>query len=127
LLAGNKILSAGGTALDAATVAVTVLEDCPLFNAGRGAVFNVVGEHEMEASVTLSEPPNDIKEGLIDKVRRGVGVTLLKHVRHPVLLAKELYLDPVACPHALVSGSDAERIAKDKGLELKDPKWFDTE
>lgn len=59
--------------------------------------------------------------------RKGAAVTLLKTVKHPILLAKELYLDPVKCPHAFVSGQDAERIAKESGLDIVDEHYFDTE
>jgi beta-aspartyl-peptidase (threonine type) len=51
LLAGEKILAANGSSLDAVEAAVKVLEDCPLFNAGKGAVFNAAGGHEMDAAI----------------------------------------------------------------------------
>ncbi len=51
LHAGEQILLAGGAALDAVIASVSSLEDCPLFNAGRGSVFNAVGGHEMDASI----------------------------------------------------------------------------
>ena len=97
--------------------------DNPLFNAGKGAVFNIAGKHELEASMAVSRPPSGSN---IPSNRKGVGVTLLKTVKHPIVLAKELYLDPVACPHAFVSGEDAERIAKERGLDLVDEHYFDT-
>lgn len=100
------------------------MTDNPLFNAGKGAVFNIAGKHELEASVAVSRPPagSDLPAN-----RKGAAVTLLKTIKHPILLAKELYLDPVQCPHAFVSGEDAERIAKKSGLELVDEHYFDTE
>ena len=49
--AGHRVLSSGGTSLDAVTTAVTMLEDSPRFNAGRGAVFNAEGKHELDASI----------------------------------------------------------------------------
>ena len=51
LRAGHEVLQRGGTSLDAVTAAVVVLEDCPLFNAGRGAVFNAAGKHKLDAAV----------------------------------------------------------------------------
>ena len=96
--------------------------DNPLFNAGRGAVFDISGGHELEASIAVSAPQHDVPA-----TRRGTAVTLIKHVKNPILLARELYLDPEACPHAFVSDADAERIAKEKGLEMVDNHYFDTE
>ena len=96
--------------------------DNPLFNAGRGAVFDISGGHELEASVAVSAPQHGVPA-----TRRGTAVTLIKHVKNPILLARELYLDPEACPHAFVSDADAERIAKEKGLEMVDNHYFDTE
>jgi L-asparaginase / beta-aspartyl-peptidase len=58
--------------------------------------------------------------------RRGAAVTLIKHVRNPIVLAKKLYESPEKNPHVLLSGDDAERIAKELGLELVDEHWFDT-
>lgn len=58
--------------------------------------------------------------------RRGAAVTLLKTVRNPIELARALYEDPIACPHAYLSGPDAERIAAEHGLEIVDNSYFDT-
>lgn len=121
LFASNKILAHDGSALDAVVEAVRLMEDNPLFNAGKGAVFDISGGHELESSVAVSAPVQGEPA-----TRKGVAVTLLKRVKNPVLLAKALYLDPEACPHAFVSGPDAERIAEEKDLEMVDNHYFDT-
>ncbi|CAD6580637.1 MAG: hypothetical protein CYPHOPRED_001319 [Cyphobasidiales sp. Tagirdzhanova-0007] len=100
------------------------MENNPLFNAGKGAVFNIAGQNELEASVAVSKPPDGVS---LPVSRRGAAVTLLKHVKNPILLAKELYLDQDKCPHPFVSGADAERIAEEKGMELVDEKYFYTD
>ncbi|KAF8218327.1 nucleophile aminohydrolase [Mycena galopus ATCC 62051] len=88
LTAGYKILSEGGEAIDAFVAAVSGLEDCPLFNSGKGAVFNTAGKNELEASLMLSKPPASARQ--IPPSRRGVGLTLLTHVRNPKSLAETL-------------------------------------
>lgn len=102
------------------------MPDNPLFNSGKGAVYNIAGNHELDASVATSRPPHDAGPNVREN-RRGAAVALLAHVKNPVELAKALYLDPKACPHPFVSGSDAERIAADKGLEIVDNAYFHTE
>lgn len=72
----------------------------------------------------MSQPPQNSS---LPASRRGVAVTLIKHVKNPIRLARELYLDEQACPHPFVSGEDAERIAKEKQLEMVDVHYFDTE
>ena len=74
--------------------------------------------------MAVSKPPDGVS---LPVSRRGAAVTLLKHVKNPILLAKELYLDQDKCPHPFVSGADAERIAEEKGMELVDEKYFYTE
>lgn len=78
----------------------------------------------MEASVAVSRPPKGTD---LPVSRRSAAVTLVKTVKHPILLARELYLDLNSCPHAFLSGPDAERIARDKHLEIVDPHYFDTQ
>ncbi|KAF7298200.1 hypothetical protein HMN09_01041900 [Mycena chlorophos] len=132
LLAGNAVLSAGGEAMDAAAAAVRVFEDNPLFNAGKGAVFNVAGKNELEASLMLSKPPASHPH--IPTSRRGVGMTLLTHVRNPSSLARALYLAPDVLPTQLVPESyfftRARWIEHRRGLGLpegdeKDPEKAD--
>ncbi|KAK7035268.1 hypothetical protein VNI00_012035 [Paramarasmius palmivorus] len=125
LEAGYKILHEGGEALDAAIAAVTVLEDNQLFNAGKGAVFNVDGKNELEASLMLSKPPASHPE--IPSSRRGLGLTLLTRIRNPAKLVRSLYLNPSLAPHTFLSGANAESLAVSLGEELVDPSYFFTE
>ncbi|KAJ7267571.1 asparaginase [Mycena haematopus] len=122
LKAGYKILSEGGEAMDAVTAAVSTMEDCPLFNSGKGAVFNTGGK--LEASLMLSKPPASAPD--ISPSRRGVGMTLLTHVRNPSALARALYLAPDLLPHTFISGPTAESLAESLGQELVDESYFYT-
>jgi len=99
--------------------------DCPLFNAGKGAVFNIDGKNELEASIMLSKPPSSRLD--ISQARRGFAVALLTRVKNPGKLARSLYLSPEKGPHAFLSGSYAESLAKSLGEELVDPSYFFTE
>ncbi|KAK6507955.1 hypothetical protein TWF481_006375 [Arthrobotrys musiformis] len=118
-----KLLSNTLTSLDAAVKAVELLENNPLFNAGKGAVFTLEGKNELEASVMISRGAH----------KRCAGVYLLRHVKNPVLLAKELLLrDSVeeggrAGRHNCLSGDYAEKLAGEWGLEIVDPTYFFTE
>ncbi|EPS39745.1 hypothetical protein H072_6460 [Dactylellina haptotyla CBS 200.50] len=110
------------SALDAATTAVKMMEDDPLFNAGKGAVFTLEGTNELEASVMVSRGTN----------KRCAGVFLLKHVKNPVLFAKELLLrdNPQVergRQHNCLSGPYAEKLAKGWGLDIVDSSYFFTE
>ncbi|KAK4168203.1 nucleophile aminohydrolase [Cladorrhinum sp. PSN259] len=124
------------SSLAVSTYAVTLLEDNPLFNAGHGAVFTRDGTNELEASVMVSRGHS----------KCGVGVTGLKHVRSPILLAKALLEHgdsdllipssssssaelnvPSAQGHTLLHGESAEILAKKYGLELVDPSYFFTQ
>ncbi|RDX44090.1 asparaginase [Lentinus brumalis] len=125
LLAGYTVLNAGGEAMDAAVAAVSSLEDCPLFNAGKGAVFNVAGKNELETSLMLSCPPSTHPS--IPPSRRGVGITLLAHARNPSQLARALYLSPESAPHTMFSGVSAESLGAPLGVELVDESYFFTE
>lgn len=103
----------------------TYLADCPLFNSGKGAVFNVEGKNELESSIMLSKPPASHPD--IPSSRRGFGITLLNHVRNPSQFARALYLAPTAAPHTMLSGRPAEDIAQKLGIELVDESYFFTE
>jgi beta-aspartyl-peptidase (threonine type) len=96
--AGNAVLAAGGSALDAATAAVTVLEDSPRFNAGKGAVFNAEGRHELDASVM---------EG---HTRRAGAIAGVSTIRNPVALARRVMEQS---PHVMLMGAGAEKFADD--------------
>ena len=112
LEAGGRVLAHGGCALDAVVEAVAWLEDCPLFNAGHGAVFTAAGTHELDAAVM---------EG---RLRRAGGVAGVRTVRHPVRAARALLEDG---RHVLLGGAGAERDAEARGLERVPNEWFATE
>ncbi|KAF8919999.1 L-asparaginase [Mucidula mucida] len=112
----------GGEAMDASIAAVSAMEDNILFNAGRGAVFNTAGKHELEASLMLSKPPASHPE--IPASRRGLGVTLLTRIKNPCQLARQLYLSPKQVIHAFMSGEHAEELAQEMGFEFKQPEYF---
>tara|TARA_Y100001934_G_scaffold281373_1_gene390841 strand:+ start:351 stop:1358 length:1008 start_codon:yes stop_codon:yes gene_type:complete len=111
LNAGNKVLQSGGDALDAVEAAVVVLEDSPLFNAGKGAVFTSAGENELDAS---------IMDGRTMKAGAVGGVTVIKN---PISAARAV-MDQT--PHVLLTGSGANEFAKSVGLEIVDRKYFYT-
>jgi beta-aspartyl-peptidase (threonine type) len=112
LRAGHAVLEAGGFAVDAVVAAVTVLEDDPLFNAGRGAVLAANGLHELDASVMDGR---DLRAGAVAGVR---------HVRNPVQLAR---LVMERSPHVLLSGPGADEFAGLQGLEPVPNDYFTTE
>ncbi|THH29856.1 hypothetical protein EUX98_g4329 [Antrodiella citrinella] len=125
LRAGYAVLQEGGEAMDAAVAAVSVMEDCPLFNSGKGAVFNLSGKNELETSIMLSTPPSSHPH--IPTSRRGFGITLLRHVRNPSQLARALYLAPTAAPHTMLSDATAEKLGEELGIKLVDESYFWTE
>ncbi len=106
---GKSILKNGGTSLEAVTKTVMSLEDCPLFNAGRGAVFNSQGKHEMDASIMNGQ---DLTAG---------AVAAISEVKNPILLAKNIMEQS---EHVYLSGEGALLFAKNIGSELKDEKYF---
>ncbi len=110
LEAGFQVLQSG-TALDAVAAAVVVLEDSPLFNAGRGACFNADGEIEMDAS---------IMDGA--KLRAGA-VAAVERIRNPVLAARAVMEHT---RHVLLAGDAADRFARQQGLKLENPSYFAT-
>jgi beta-aspartyl-peptidase (threonine type) len=112
LAAGRAVLDAGGTALDAVEAVVRSLEDCPLFNAGRGSTFTHGGRIEMDASLM------DGATGLAGAV---AGVT---RIRHPIAAARRVM---EATPHVMLAGPAADAVAEAEGLEMADPAWFRTE
>ncbi|KAG8903180.1 hypothetical protein FRB99_003629 [Tulasnella sp. 403] len=125
LMTGYKILQDGGEAMDAAVAAVAFMEDCPLFNAGKGAVFNIEGKNELECSIMLSKPPDSHPE--IPASRRGMALALLTHIRNPSKAVQALHLEPSRAPHATLSGPAAESIAESLGVDMVDPSYYFTE
>ncbi len=109
---GHAQLKAGRPALDAVTAAVTVLEDDPLFNAGRGAVFTHDGRNELDASIMDGAT---LAAGAVAGVHR---------IRNPVLLARAVM---ERSPHVMMVGSGAEQFATEQGVKLVDPAYFRTE
>lgn len=111
LQAGQALLLQGGTALDAAVAAVCVLEDCPLFNAGKGSVFTHEGRHEMDAAVM---------DGATGQAGAVAGVV---SVRNPILAAQAVMQ---RSGHVFLMGQGAEAFARAQGLALEGPEYFHT-
>ena len=109
---GYGVLEKGGTSQDAAIAAVKILEDSPLFNAGKGAVFNRDGEVELDAAV------------MDGASRRAGSVAGLKHIKNPIELAR-LVMDK--SPHVMLIGPGAEEFALDQGMTLVPNSYFHTE
>jgi beta-aspartyl-peptidase (threonine type) len=112
LRAGWEILQRGGSSLDATEAAVRTFEDNPLFNAGKGAVFNADGVNELDAAI------------MDGKTLRAGAVANLEHVKNPISLAR---LVMEKSPHVLMAGPGAEKFAKEHGVELVDAKYFFTQ
>ena len=112
LLAGRDILDAGGGALDAVTASVVALEDDPLFNAGRGAVFTRAGGQEMDAAVMDGR---DCRAG---------AVAGIFGPRNPVLAARAVM---ERSPHVLLAGAGAVEFCRAAGLQFADRAYFFTE
>ena len=109
---GEAVLEAGGSALDAIEAVIQDMEDDPLYNAGRGAVFTAAGRNELDASIMDGETLN---AGAV------AGVT---QVRHPISLAREVMENS---RHVMLQGEGAETFAREQGLEIVEPAWFFTE
>src|SRR6476660_6639488 len=109
LTAGQAVLANGGSALDAVTEAVRLLEDCPLFNAGHGAVFTAAGTHELDASVMDGAT---LEAGAVCCVTR---------VKNPVLAARRVLEHS---EHVMFTAAGAEAFAAAQGLEFVDPSYF---
>jgi beta-aspartyl-peptidase (threonine type) len=110
--AGAKVLDKGGSAVDAVEAAINVLEDDPLFNAGRGAVYTSEGKNELDAAIMDGE---NLKAGAVAGVAR---------TRHPISLARAV-MDK--SPHVMLIGAGADAFAASVGLEQVDPSFFFTE
>lgn len=112
LNAGHAVLKDGGTSEDAVIVAIMIMEDSPLFNAGKGSVFTSDGTNEMDAS---------IMNGFDGSAGAVAGV---KTIKNPILAARAVKNNSA---HVMMSGSGVEQFAKDQNLELVDPSYFYTE
>jgi beta-aspartyl-peptidase (threonine type) len=112
LEAGARILRSGGSSLDAVEAAVQVLEDEPLFNAGRGAVFTAEGRIELDASI------------MDGRTRQAGAVAGVTYTRHPVSLARAVM---EKSKHVMLAGAGADTFSQQQGLEQVDPSYFRTE
>jgi len=109
---GTSILESGGTSLDAVEQVVMQLEDDPLFNAGKGAVFNYEGRHELDASI------------MNGRTMACGAVAAVRTVKNPIALARKVMEESV---HVLFAADGAERFADDMGVERVEPDYFWTE
>ncbi|RYX83026.1 isoaspartyl peptidase/L-asparaginase [bacterium] len=108
---GYSLLSEGGKSLDVVEAAVRMLEDSPLFNAGKGACFNHEGQNELDASIMDG---HTLQAGAV------AGITT---IRNPISAARAVM---ERSPHVLLIGSGAERFAAEQDLEIVDPSYFHT-
>lgn len=109
LNAGKQILSKGGIALDAVEATVKVLEDSPLFNAGRGSVFTNTGTHEMDASIMSG---NDLMAG---------AVSMVTGIKNPISLARDVM---EKSQHVFMAGEGAMKFAEELKYKLESPEYF---
>lgn len=112
LRTGHALLARGGTSLDAVEATIRVMEDSPLFNAGKGAVFTHEGRNEMDAA---------IMDGKTKRAGSVAGVTIIKN---PISAARAVM---ERSPHVMMAGRGAEMFATKSGLEIVDPSYFWTE
>ncbi|MEZ5306624.1 MAG: isoaspartyl peptidase/L-asparaginase [Pyrinomonadaceae bacterium] len=110
--AGYKVLQDGGTGLDAVVAAITLMEDSPLFNAGKGAVFTADGKNELDAAI------------MDGKSRNAGAVAGLHRVKNPITLARAVM---EKSEHVMMIGEGAEKFAKEMNIELVSPKYFWTQ
>jgi beta-aspartyl-peptidase (threonine type) len=109
---GGNILKNGGTSLDAVEAAIRILEDSPLFNAGKGAVFNADGQNELDAAI------------MDGKTMKAGAVASVKTIKNPISAARKVMENS---PHVLLVKEGAEEFAKGQGLEIVDPSYFFTQ
>jgi beta-aspartyl-peptidase (threonine type) len=112
VMAGYKALQAGKSGLDAVEIAIRILEDSPLFNAGKGAVFTHDGRNELDASI------------MDGKTLKAGAVAGLHRVKNPITLARAVM---EKSEHVMLIGDGAEQFAAEQKIELVDPKYFWTQ
>src|SRR5258708_2240628 len=112
LQAGYAVLDQGGPALAAVTAAINVMEDSPLFNAGKGAVFNADGICELDASV------------MDGRTQAAGAVAALHHIKNPINLARDVMLKS---EHVMLVGDGAEKFAQSLGYKLVPNEYFQTD
>ena len=108
---GYDLLSAGGSSLDAVEIAVRELEDCPLYNAGKGAVFTAEGKNELDASIMYGK---NLSAGAVAE---------LTCVKNPIVAARAVM---EKSEHVMLAGRGAEEFARLHGLEIVTPAYFFT-
>ncbi len=106
---GYSILEKGGNAVDAVEIAVKVLEDSPLFNAGKGAVFTAIETHEMDASI------------MDGKTLEAGAVSLITGIKNPVSLARDVM---EKSEHVFLAGEGAMQFAKVNNFNVENPDYF---
>jgi beta-aspartyl-peptidase (threonine type) len=112
LNAGYNVLNKGGISLDAVEAAINVMENSPLFNAGKGAVFNSEGKQEMDASI------------MDGKTLNSGAVAGVNHIKNPIIAAR-IVMD--SSKHVMLSGKGAELLVKKFGVEMVDSSYFFTQ
>ena len=108
---GYAIMNRGGTAMEGVIAAITILEDAPQFNAGKGAVMNAEGNHELDASIMDGK---NLDAGAV------AGVTVVKN---PILAALAVM---EKTPHVMLAGDGADKLAKETGLKTVKNDYFTT-
>lgn len=109
---GASVLESNGFAVDAVEMVINYLEDCPLYNAGKGAVFTYEGKNVLDASIMDG---SNLLAGAV------AGVT---KVKHPISAARKVM---EASPHVMLSGNGANQFAEENGLEMVEPGYFKTD
>jgi beta-aspartyl-peptidase (threonine type) len=112
LEAGYRVLSNNGSGLDAVEAAIRIMEDSPLFNAGKGAVFTSEGTNELDSSI------------MDGRTLAAGSVAGLKHIKNPISLARMVM---EKSPHVMMVGEGAEAFARQQGVAMMPPSYFYTE
>ncbi len=112
LTAGYAVLAASGSSIDAVIAAIVVMEDSPLFNAGKGAVFSNAGRNELDASI------------MDGSTRMAGAVAAVTTIRNPIRAAHAVMTKSA---HVMLIGQGADAFAAEKGLEIVDPSYFYTQ
>lgn len=112
LQAAYQVLDSGGSSCDAVMQAIILMENSPLFNAGKGAVLTAAGDNELDASIMRG---SDLNAGSVAGV---------KTVKNPILAAYQVMINS---PHVMLAGAGADAFAAEQGLEIVDQSYFKTE
>jgi beta-aspartyl-peptidase (threonine type) len=112
LTTGEQVLKSGGTSIEAIETVIRIMEDSPLFNAGKGAVYTHEGYNELDAAIMDG---SNLKAGAVAGVR---------NVKNPISLAIRVMNNS---PHVMLSGIGATEFAKEQGLEIVDSSYFYTD